>query len=132
MHSPVATIQDLYARFGQGDVPGILALMRPDIEWEPDTLDHGIPWVRPGHGLEHVASFFGELAKLEFHAFVPEAFVGGERHVAVYVRHDVTNKATGKRFAGVEIHWWTFDEHGKIAAMKHFVDTVQHRAAASQ
>lgn len=48
----------------------------------------------------------------------------------MYVRHDVTWRATGKRFAGVEIHFWTFDDAGRIIAMKHFVDTKQHYEAS--
>jgi hypothetical protein len=132
MTDNIATIQKLYQAFGRGDVAAILELMRPDVEWEHDSLDHGIPWLRPGRGREHVAAFFGEAAKLQFHAFVPESFLSDGRHVAVFVRHDVTNTATGKRFAGVEIHYWTFDDEGRIARMKHFVDTAQHKDAASR
>ena len=130
MSALVPIIQDLYQCFARGDVPAILARMRPDVEWEHDTLDHGFPWLRPGRGVDHVAGFFGEVSRLQFHQFVPEAILADDRHVAVFVRHDVTNPATGRRFAGVEIHYWTFDDEGRIARMKHFVDTVQHLAAA--
>jgi hypothetical protein len=127
---PVAQVQKLYAAFGRGDVPAILEMMRPDVEWEHDTTDHGIPWIRPGRGREAVAAFFGEVAKLELHAFTPEAFLTDGRHVAVFVRHDATNRATGKRIGGVELHYWTFDPEGRVARMKHFVDTAEHLAAA--
>lgn len=131
MTQHIATIQKLYQAFGQGDVPAVLELLRPDVEWEHDAIDHGIPWLRPGRGRDHAAGFFGEVAKLEFHAFAPEAFLADENHVAVFVRHDVTNSATGKRFAGVEIHYWTFDAEGRVSRMKHFADTAQHKAAAT-
>jgi uncharacterized protein len=131
MTDHIATIQSLYQAFGRGDIPTILELLRPDVEWEHDAIDHGVPWLRPGRGKEHVAAFFGELAKLQFHAFVPEAFLKDERHVAVFVRHDVTNTVTGKRFAGVEIHYWTFDDEGRIARLRHFADTAQHLNAAT-
>ncbi len=130
MTNPISIIQGLYQAFGRGDVPAILELFHPDVDWEHDSLDHGIPWLRPGKGRAHAAGFFAEVAKLKFHVFAPEAFLSdGARQVAVFVRHDVTNTATGKRFAGVEIHYWTLDEQGRITRMKHFVDTAQHLAA---
>jgi ketosteroid isomerase-like protein len=131
MTDPIATVQKIYEAFGRGDVPTILELLRPDVEWEHDTIDYAIPWLRPGRGRDHVAAFFGEVAKLRFHAFIPEAFLSDRNHVAVFVRYDVTNAATGKRFAGVEVHYWTFDEEGRVARMKHFVDTLQHKDAAT-
>ncbi len=131
MTDHLATVQSLYEAFGRGDIPSILEMLSPDIDWEHDAVDHGIPWLKAGRGREHVAGFFSEAAKLQFHLFAPEAFLADGRHVAVFVRHDVTNTTTGKRFAGVEIHYWTFDDEGRIARMKHFVDTAQHREAAS-
>lgn len=131
MTDNIATIQQLYQAFGRGDVPTILELLRPDVEWEHDAIDHGIPWLRPGRGRDHVVAFFGELSKLQFHVFAPEFFLKDDSHVAVFVRHDVTNTATGKRFAGVEIHYWTFDGAGRIARLKHFADTAQHKSAAT-
>jgi ketosteroid isomerase-like protein len=130
MTDPIATVQTIYQAFGSGDVPAILALLHPDVEWEHDALDHSIPWLRPGRGRAHVAAFFGELSKLEFHLFAPESFLTDGRHVAVFVRHEVTNTATGKRFAGVEIQYWTVED-GRVTRMKHFVDTLQHREAAT-
>lgn len=130
MANHIATIQELYACFGRGDIPSILEMVSPDIEWEHDAIDHGIPWLRPGVGRDHVAKFFTEVAKLQFHAFAPEAFLADDHHVAVFVRHDVTNTATNKRIAGVEIHYWTFDAHGRVCRMKHFADTAQHLDAS--
>jgi ketosteroid isomerase-like protein len=131
MPDHVAIVQDLYQCFLRGDVPAILAKLHPDVEWEPDTIDHGIPWIRPGRGHVAVAAFFATVRELEFHAFEPRAFLKDERHVAVIVHHDVTVRSTGKRMAGLEVHYWTFDGEGRIVAMKHFVDTAQHAAAAA-
>ena len=130
MPDNVATVHELYARFQRGDVPAILEMLHPDVVWEHDAVDHGIPWLRPGRGREHVAGFFGALAGLEFHAFAPEAILADAHHVGVFVRHDLTVRATGKRLTGVELHYWTFDAEGRIIAMKHFVDTLAHRDAA--
>ncbi|HEY3496118.1 MAG TPA: nuclear transport factor 2 family protein [Polyangiaceae bacterium] len=132
MNHLIATVRTIYQAFGRGDVPTILELLHPDVEWEHDAIDHGIPWLRPGRGRDHVAAFLGEVSKLEFHAFAPEAFLTDESRVAVFVRHEVTNPATGKRFAGVEIHYWTFDETGRVSRMKHFADTAQHKDAATR
>ncbi|MCB9519834.1 MAG: nuclear transport factor 2 family protein [Myxococcales bacterium] len=131
MNRNVETLQSVYAAFGRGDIPAILATMSPDIVFEPDTIDHGIPWIMPGRGIDHVTRFFGAVAGLQFDVFAPEAFLADDQnHVAVLIRHDARVSATGKRFAGVEIHYWTFDDAGQIVALKHFVDTKQHYEAS--
>lgn len=128
--SNVATVQSIYQCFGTGDIPGILARLRPDVEWEHDHEDHGIPWLQPRRGHEGVVAFFQTLGgNLEFLQFAPEAFLSDEHHVAVFVRHQLRVRATGRTFSGVEIHYWTFDAEGRVARMKHFVDTASQLAA---
>lgn len=132
MKQNIETIQQIYACFGQGDVPGILSRLSADVEWEPETTDQGIPWIRPGRGHAAALAFFGVLGEaLEFHAFAPEAMLSDARSVAVVVRHDFTVRATGRRVAGLEIHHWTFDDQGRVASLRHFVDTAAHLAAAT-
>lgn len=37
------TVEAIYAAFGRGDIPGILAALRENVEWEHDAVDQGIP-----------------------------------------------------------------------------------------
>jgi ketosteroid isomerase-like protein len=34
MSTLISTVQSMYAAFGRGDVPGILAHLSPDVSWE--------------------------------------------------------------------------------------------------
>lgn len=48
-------VRELYAAFGRGDVPGLLAMLDEGIEWHtPPNLPHGGDF----HGREAVGSFF--------------------------------------------------------------------------
>ena len=45
MFQHAKTVEAIYAAFGRGDIPGILAALREDVEWEDDAVDQGIPWL---------------------------------------------------------------------------------------
>ena len=52
---PAEVISDLYAAFGRGDIPAILAMIDEDIDWRaPENLPHGGSF----HGREAVGRFF--------------------------------------------------------------------------
>jgi hypothetical protein len=44
----VDTIQEIYRAFACGDVPAILGRLVDEVDWEHNSLDHGIPWLKPG------------------------------------------------------------------------------------
>jgi ketosteroid isomerase-like protein len=129
--SNLATVQQIYAAFGQGDVPAILARLAENVEWEHDAADHGIPWLRPGRGKGHVLEFFGVVGKdLDITRFeVPNLLEGGSQVVAV-IHIEATVRATGKSFKDLELHVWTFGSDGKAVRFRHVVDTHQHFLAS--
>ena len=45
--SNIPTVQDIYAAFGRGDVPAILAQLAEDVDWEYGMADAGVPWLQP-------------------------------------------------------------------------------------
>jgi ketosteroid isomerase-like protein len=49
--------------------------------------------------------------------------------VAVVIGVTLTLKSTGKRVEDTEIHLWTFGPDGKVVALRHFLDTLQHAEA---
>ncbi len=76
MSQNLQVVQDLFVAFGQKDLPTMLTLMTPDIEWEllgPPEL----PFCGLRHGHDGVASFFQdhmgslELTRFEIHEFLP-------------------------------------------------------------
>lgn len=129
--SNVATVQAIYEAFGTGNMPGIFVHLHDDIDWEPGLVEQGIPWLRAGHGLTHVQSFFEAVGtNLEFQKFAPTTFFESGNQVAVVLDVEATVRSTGKRILdNAEVHLWTFDDRGKVIALRHAVDTAQHIAA---
>lgn len=119
------TVENIYAAFGRGDVPAILEHLAEDVAWEHDTRDHGIDVLRPRRGRREVVGFFEGLAVLDFQRFEIASVLEGERQVAVAVQVEHVHRTTGKRFADLELHLWTFDSRGQVAAFRHMVDSHQ-------
>lgn len=133
---PTAVVQDIYAAFARGDVAAILDHLADDVAWEPGMKDHGVPWLTPGSGKGHVGEFFKTVAEqLEMRAFEPVAFLPGDEYVAVVVELEAVVRRSGVTVTDREVHLWTFDDEGRVTALRHFLDTHQHvmasRAAAT-
>jgi uncharacterized protein len=126
MMSNVQTVQSIYEAFGRGDIPAILERLHPDVEWEHDTVAHGIPWIVPRNGRASVGQFFESLAALEFHVFEPVALLEGAGMVMGLIRMEATFRSTGKKLKDLEAHLFTFDEGGRVTRFRHFADTHQH------
>jgi ketosteroid isomerase-like protein len=121
------TAQTIYEAFGRGDVPGLLAQLSPDVSWEHGAPDHGIPWLKPGRGIEHVAAFFGSLSRdLAIEQFDIKGFFVSGNEVIVTVDVQAQVKATGKRFRDFELHHWAMGADGKVLGFRHVLDTHQH------
>jgi len=124
--NPIETVQQLYADFGRGDVPAILARLAPDVDWEYNTFPNPVPWLQPRRGPEQVAGFFQALAGLEFTRFEPLHCFGSGNFVVSLVNAAFTVKATGKQVVELEeVHLWHFDEQGRVARFRHRVDSWQ-------
>ncbi|MFN0092443.1 MAG: nuclear transport factor 2 family protein [Acidimicrobiales bacterium] len=125
-----ATVQAMYDAFGRGDIPFILDQLTDDVSWEDGALDHGVPWLRPGVGKDHVMAFFGVLADFEFRRFEIESVSGAGDIVVGVLQVGALVRSTGRSFESLEVHVWRFDAAGKVRAFNHVLDTVQHVAAA--
>lgn len=129
--SNVQTVQELYAAFGRGDVPGILARLADSVEWDynmdPATE---VPWLRPRRGRDGAAEFFASLAGLDIHKLAPKAFLEGPGLVVVLLDIEFTARATGRRVAEEDaLHVWRFDADGRVTRFRHGVDTHRHHLA---
>ena len=121
----IAVVQDVYAKFGQGDVPGILALLDPQVRWEYVGRPSDYPVLGPRQGLDGALAFFkavGENEEIteftvgEIHASGDKVFVLG--HAAYVI------KRTGAPAASDWVHVFTF-QGGKVTGFKGFIDTAQ-------
>jgi ketosteroid isomerase-like protein len=124
-------VQDIFAAFGRGDVPAVLAHLSPEIEWDLEQSGAAaeLPWLRPRRGLEEVAGFFTDFAEhVEMLRFEPRAFyVTAEGDVADVFFMEGRVRRTGRTVVdAADMHLWTFDASGKVVRFRHVVDTWQH------
>lgn len=126
MTTNIQRVEQIYAAFGRGDIPAILNALHPEVEWEHDATDYGMPWLKPRRGRAEVGQFFETLAAFEFHKFEPlNMAIGGNQVIAV-ISIDITVKTTGRRIRDLELHLWTFDAEGRVGRFRHMLDTHQH------
>ena len=114
-----------YSNFATGNVPGVLDLFDPAIEW---LECKGMPFVK-GDGVYKgqeavVTNVFMNLPVYfdGFNIAVTEIF-GTDNKVVMVGYYQGTNKATGNQFKANATHVWTI-KNGKLAHFFQAVDTV--------
>ncbi len=127
--SNLTAIQEIYAAFGRGDVPGILQHLAEDVEWEYGGSTE-VPWLETRHGRNGAAEFFAALAALEISHFRVKLVLEGPGVVVVLVDLEATVEATGRPIREEdEVHIWYFNDQAQVTRFRHRVDTAQHAAA---
>jgi ketosteroid isomerase-like protein len=132
MADNVSTVLEIYARFAEGDVPGILERLAEDVEWEKDQRETTVPWLRRRHGREAVAGFFQDVAEgMTIDVFEPAGEpMAGERSVAVPIRFLATMDHNGARVdEDLQIHLWWFGDDGLVTGFRHVNDLTRNEAA---
>src|SRR5438270_749542 len=124
----VRVVQDLFAAFGQGNIPGVLDKLTEDVEWRLAGPTE-ITYAGLRHGREKVAEFFKTLGDAaEFEVFEPQEYIAQGDQVVVLGHERQRVKATG---LVVENDWamvFTF-RGGKIAKFRNYEDTAAVAAA---
>ena len=121
----IEMVKMAYSFFAKGDIPGVLALFDPAIEWHECT---GMPFVKDDGiyiGPDAVVSKVFMNLPLFYDGFniaVTEIF-GVDDKVAMEGYYQGTNKATGNVFKANAAHLWTVRD-GKLVRMFQAVDTV--------
>lgn len=129
-------VQQIYASFGQGDIPAILDKMDDNVSWEQWENNFGqnagVPWLQEKHGKEGVMAFFQCLGEhFTFNDFQVLSIMEGENQVAVEVTINTGLNGTNRNMEEEEIHLWTFNRAGKVTRFRHYVDTAKHMEAAN-
>ena len=129
--TPKETVQHIYAAFGRGDVPAILACLAEDIEWEYGTAPNPVPWLQPLRGRAEVPRFFETLgSQVEFRSFMPKQIIAEGNLVVGLIDLDATVRATGKRVVETdEVHLWHFNAQGLAQRFRHRADSWHHAMA---
>jgi ketosteroid isomerase-like protein len=97
-------IRSGYDAFGQGDIPGVLALFADDISW---NIGGRSPLAGVYTGHDEVLGFFGQLVERSggtFHLEIDDAFDNGGETVVVLVNEKA--ERDGKQLDAAQIHLW--------------------------
>jgi len=128
MTKPVDLVRAFYAAVSQGDVPGIVGLLHPDLIW---TEAEGFPyysgtWRSPQ---EVVDKLLVPLTRDwdEFSAVAEDFIVEDDRVVSLGAYAGVA-RATGKRMRAPFAHVWRVAD-GKLARFDMYTDTFLVRRA---
>jgi ketosteroid isomerase-like protein len=116
-------VQEGYAKFGSGDIEGLLNLFSDDIEWTTPIVE-GASFTGTRNGRDSVAEFFGMLDESEeFSSFEPQEFIAQGDKVVVLGKYAGTVKPTGRNFESDWVHIFTVKD-GKVTSFKEFFDSA--------
>ena len=119
----VELVRSAYEKFGSGDIPGLLGLLTPDIDWSTPHLEDA-PYGGRVLGLEEVEKFFGALGEAEdFAYFEPTEFIAKGDRVVVLGRAKATVRSTGRDYEIDWVHVFTVHD-GKITNFAEYFDTA--------
>lgn len=128
----VKTAMDGYAKFGAGDIPGILASLSADIVWTHAGDPALIPFAGTFRGQAEVGRFFELVGKtIQVKVFNPTNFRENGNVVMNDCHIEGVVAATGKSFSDDVVMTWTFGPDGKAVTWE-ASGTMAGLAAASK
>ena len=121
----VDLVKQAYADFSTGNVPGVLALFDPAIEWRESR---GMPYVKGDGiytGVEAVVTNVFMPLPVFFDGFniVINELIGADDKVVMVGYYEGINKATGNSFKANAAHVWTF-KNEKLTHFFQVADTA--------
>ncbi len=128
MASPTEIVQQAYAAFGRGDIPGIVEFVAAEVDWElagPPTLAYG----GRRSTREAVADFFRDIPKSDqILAFEPREFIEAGEHVTVLGWERTTALETGHTFESEWVHVFTV-KNNVVTRWRGFYNTAARTPA---
>lgn len=119
----IAVIQQAFACFGQGDVPGILNTLADDVHWYVAEVEN-VPYTGTRSGHAGAAEFFSLMAECEdVLQFEPRDFIAQGDHVVVRGQYAARAKETGREFSTYFMQLFTLRD-GKITSFEEYTDTA--------
>ncbi|MBK9013946.1 MAG: nuclear transport factor 2 family protein [Saprospiraceae bacterium] len=131
MSNNLSTVQQIYACFGQGDIPGILEKLDDNVRWEEwadnSAQNVGVPWMQPQIGKEGALAFFQCIGStMQIKDFQVLSLMDGGNQIAAEIKIEADMLNSGRHFNDEEIHLITFNEAGKVVRFRHYLDTQKH------
>ena len=122
-------VQQLYAAFGRGDMPAVLATLGDEVEWQSPGPPAEIPWAATLRGRDQVAGWFARVREVaEFEQFMLQGLCAGGDTVMTQVRERFRIRATGRTVENDMAHVFTL-RGGKIVHFREYYDTAAVAAA---
>jgi uncharacterized protein len=123
----VEIMRGAYDAAGRGDLPALLALLDPQVDWnEAEGYIYGGRYVGP----EAVVN--GVLARLatewDGYTIAPDELLDAGDWVVALGWYSGTYKTTGRKFRARFAHVWTLRD-GKIVHFQQYADTARVREA---
>lgn len=109
------TVMDNYARFGQGDIPGILATLADNVSWTHPGDPHVIAYAGTFDGPAGVGQFFEKVGgTTQITVFQPSNFRENGNTVSNDVHIEGKIIATGKTYTSDVVMNWSFADNGMV------------------
>lgn len=124
--SNVQLVKDIYAAFGRGDIPTVLASFHPQIEWRqaegnPYHMD-GSAWIGPQAVLENLFMRIG--AEWDGFTITIQKIHDAGEYVIIEGRYTGTFKPSGKKLDSQLCHVWRVQD-GKLVSFQQYLNTAQ-------
>ena len=124
----VKIVQDIYAAFGQGNIPAILNAFADDVQHYEPPAGHP-PFRGTYRGREEVGALFqGMHEAVEVEQFEPREFFAEGDAVAAVGYYRFRAKATGRTYETDWVMVWRF-KNGKVMEWKTYKDSAAEAAA---
>lgn len=124
MSANVDVIRGLYDAFGEGDLPGVLAAMSPDVVWneaEDFPYADGNPYVGPDAVVEGVFARIGQ--EWDFWSVEIEHLLDAGDCVVMLGRYRSKHSETGRDLNAQCAHvWWL--EDGTVTRFQQYANTA--------
>lgn len=128
MSDPRPLVQEVYAAFGAGDLPNIIARLDPACVFE-FVGPRSIPYCGRFVGHEAIQRFFALVAENDdIQVFEPREMLAGTDHVTVFGWERTRAKTSGRTFETEWVHVFKV-AGGKVVAFKGFYDSAAVVAA---
>jgi ketosteroid isomerase-like protein len=125
------TVREIYAAFLRQDLPGILERVADDVDWRNDEVaSRECPWNGNFSGKTNLPRFFQAVGEnLDLPVFEVKAIAASGPYVAAQLRIEGNVRGTSRSWKNDVVHFWTFNDRGKVASYRHFNDTAAELAA---
>lgn len=120
-------LRKAYGAFATGDIPAVLAIFDPKIEWtEAEGFPYGGTYIGPEAVLQNVFMKLG--TEWDGYSAKPTEFIDAGERIVVLGQYSGSYKATGRSFKADFAHVWTL-HNGKAIKFVQYTDTALVRRA---